>query len=59
MLFDQLTIDVCAIGAVQILKKGVVQDVNDERVVTTDCRIIDADIVIGQSVVTTRLSLTS
>jgi len=41
MLFDQLAVDVCAIGAVQVLKERVVEDVDDERVMTADGRVID------------------
>src|SRR6185437_6775464 len=34
MLLDELAVDVGAVGAVQVLEEGVVQDVDDERVMT-------------------------
>ena len=48
MLLDQLAVDVGAIGAVQILEKGIVQDVDDEGVVAADGRIVDPNVVIRQ-----------
>ena len=49
VLLDQLAVDVGAIGAVQILEKRVVEDVDDQRVMTTDCRVVDPHVVIGQA----------
>jgi len=48
MLLDQLAVDVGAIGAVQVLQEGVIQDIDDERVVTAHSRIVDTDIVSGR-----------
>jgi hypothetical protein len=49
MLLDELAVDVGAVGAVQILKKRIIEDVDDQRVVAADRRIIDAHIVIRQA----------
>jgi hypothetical protein len=49
MLLDQLAVDIGAIGAVQVLKERVVEDVDDQGVMTADRRVVDADIVIRQS----------
>jgi hypothetical protein len=49
VLFDQLAVDVSAIGAVQIFKKGIVQNINDQGMVTTDGRVIDTHIVVGEA----------
>jgi len=49
MLLDQLAVDVGAIGAVQVFEEGIVEDIDDERVVPTDGWIVDADIVVGQA----------
>jgi len=46
VLLDQLAIDVGAIGAVQVLQEGVVQNVDDERVMAAHRRIVDTDIVV-------------
>jgi hypothetical protein len=49
VLLDQLTVDVRAVGAVQVFEKGIVQDVDHERVMTADRRIVDADVVVRQT----------
>ena len=49
VFLDQLAVDISAVGAVEVLKKRVVQDINDERVVAAHSCIIDADIVIRQA----------
>ena len=49
MFLDQLAVDVSAIGAVQILEEGIVQNIDDQGVVTTDGWIIDAHIVIREA----------
>ena len=45
----QLAIDVSAIGAVQILKKRVVENIDDQRVMPTDSGVVDANIVIRKT----------
>jgi hypothetical protein len=49
VFLDQLAIDVGAIGAVEILKEGVIEDIDYERVVSTDRRVIDTYIVVRQT----------
>ena len=49
VFLDQLAIDVGAVGAVQILEKRIVEDVDDERVVAAHGRIIDTNIVIREA----------
>ncbi len=49
VLLDQLAVDIGAVGAVQILEERVVQDVDDQRVVPADGRVVDADVVIRQT----------
>ena len=46
VLLDQLAVDVGAVRAVQVLEKRVVEDVDDQRVVTADGRVVDADVVV-------------
>src|SRR5271170_1779142 len=49
MFLDQLTVDVGAVGAVQILQKGVIEDIDDERVVAAHGRIVDTNIVVRKA----------
>ena len=49
MLLDELAVDVRAVGAVQILEERVVEDVDDQRVMTRHRRVVDADVVIGEA----------
>ena len=49
MLLDQLAVDVRAIGAVQVLEEGVIQNVDDERVMAAHRRIVDTDIVVREA----------
>src|SRR5688572_25834124 len=49
MLLDQLAVDVGAVRAVEVLEEGVVQDVDDQAVVTTDGCIVDAYVVVRQA----------
>ena len=49
VFLDQLAVNVGAVGAVQILKKGVVQNIDDQGMVTTDGRIIDPYIVVRKA----------
>jgi hypothetical protein len=49
MFLDQFAVDVGAVGAVQILEKGIVQNIDDQGVVTTDGRIVDAHIIIREA----------
>src|SRR2546421_4522621 len=48
MLLDQLAVDVGAIGAVQILEERVVEDVDDQRVMTADGSVVNADVVVRE-----------
>src|SRR5579875_2849237 len=48
VLLDELAVDVRVVRAVQILEERVVEDVDDERVVTAHGRIVDADVVVRQ-----------
>ena len=49
VFLDQLAGDVGAVSAVQILEKRIVQNIDDQGMVTTNGRIIDAHIVIGKA----------
>ena len=49
VFLDQLAVDVGAIGAVEVFKKRIIQDVDDQRVVAADSRIVDTDIVIREA----------
>ena len=49
MFFDELAVDVSAIGGIQVLKERVVQDIDDESMVPADGGIIDAHIVIRET----------
>ena len=48
VLLDQLAVDVRAVGAVEILEERVVEDIDDERVMTAHGRVVDANVVIRQ-----------
>ena len=49
VLLDELAVDVGAVRAVEILEKRVVENVDDQRVMTADCSVVDANIVIRQA----------
>jgi hypothetical protein len=49
VFLDQLAIDVSAIGAVQVFKKGIVQNIDDQGVMAAHRRVIDPDIVIRKA----------
>src|ERR1700722_6817926 len=49
MLLDQLAVDVRAIGAVQVFQKGIIQNIDDERVMTAHRRIVDTNIVVRKA----------
>jgi len=49
VLLDELAVDVGAVRAVQVLEEGVVQDVDEQRVMTTDRGVVDANVVIRQA----------
>src|SRR5882762_1633892 len=48
MLLDQLAVDVGAVGAVQILEERVIEDVDDQRVVTADGSVVNADVIVRE-----------
>ena len=49
MLLDELAVDVGAVGAVQILEERIVEDVDDQRVMTRHRRVVDADVVVREA----------
>ena len=49
MLLDELAVHVRAVRAVQILEERVVEDVDDQRVMTRHRRVIDADVVVREA----------
>jgi len=49
MLLNQLAIDVRAIGAVQILEKRIVENIDDQGVVSTNGWIVDAHIIVREA----------
>ena len=49
VLLDQFTVDICAVGAVQVFQERVVENIDDQRVMSADCRIVDANIVIRKT----------
>ena len=49
VFLDQLAVDVGAVGAVQILEKGIIENIDNERVMPTDSRVIDTHIVVRQA----------
>ena len=49
VFLDQLAVDVGAVGAVQILEKRIVQNIDDQGMVATDSGIIDAHIVVRKA----------
>ena len=49
VLLDQLAVDVGAIGAVQVLEERIVEDIDDQRVVAADRRVVDADVVVREA----------
>ena len=49
MFLDQFAVDISAIGAVQVLKKGIVKNIDNQRMMTTHSRIIDAHIVVRKA----------
>src|SRR5579859_3044235 len=49
VLLDQLPIHVRAVGAVQVFEERVVQNIDDERVMTAHRRVIDADVIIRKA----------
>src|ERR1700760_3817214 len=48
MLLDQLAVDIGAVRAVQILQKRVIEDVDDQRVMTADGGIVYADVIVRE-----------
>jgi hypothetical protein len=49
MLFDQLAIDIGAVGAVQVFEEGIVQNIDDERVVSAHRWVVDTNIVVREA----------
>ena len=49
MLLDQLAIDVGTVGAIEVFKKGIIKNVDDQRMMSADGRVIDAYIVVRQA----------
>ncbi len=49
MFLDQLAIDVGAVSAVQVLKKGIVEDIDNQRVMAADRWIVYANIVVWKA----------
>src|SRR3979490_3177952 len=49
MFLDQLAVDVRAVGTVQVFQERIVQNIDDERVVTAHRRIVDTNIVVRQA----------
>src|SRR5438876_12151753 len=49
MLLDQLAVDVGAVRAVQILEKRIVEDVDNQRVMTADGGVVDADVIVREA----------
>ena len=49
VLLDQFAVDVGAIGTVQVFQERIVQNIDDERVVTAHRRIVDTNIVVRQA----------
>ncbi len=49
VFLDQLAVDIGAVGAVQILEERIVQNIDDQGMVTADGRIIDPYIVVRQA----------
>ena len=47
MLFDELAVDIRAVGAAEVFQEGVVEDRDDEGVFATDGKVVDLDVVIG------------
>src|SRR5579885_2166337 len=47
VLLDELAVDVGAVGAAQILKEGIVQNGDDERVLAAHGEVVDLDVVVG------------
>ena len=47
VLFDQLAVDVSAVGTVEILEKRVIQYRDDRAVLATDREIVDLNVVFG------------
>ena len=46
MFLDQLTVNVGTVGAVEVFQKRIIQDIDDQRVMSAHGRIIDTHIVI-------------
>jgi hypothetical protein len=55
MFLDQLAIDVCAVGAVQVLEKRIVEDIDNQGVMAADRRVVDTNIVVWKT--SNRISL--
>jgi hypothetical protein len=49
MLLDQLAVDVGSVRAVEILKKGIVEDIDNKRMMATDSRVVDSNIIVRQA----------
>jgi hypothetical protein len=45
MLFDELAVDVRAVGAVQIFEERVIENRDDRRVLTTDSQVVHLDVI--------------
>jgi len=49
MLLDQPAVDISAVGAVQVFQEGIVENVDDQRMVSTDRRIVDPYVVVREA----------
>jgi hypothetical protein len=49
MLFDQLAVYVSAVSAIKVFEEGVIQDVNDQGMVSAHRRVVDTDVVIRET----------
>ena len=49
VLFDQLAVDVSAVGAIEIFEKRIIENVDNQRMVTTDGGIVDSHIIVRKA----------
>jgi hypothetical protein len=49
MFLDQLAVDVCAVGAIQVLEKRIVEDIDNQGVMAADRRVVYTNIVVWKA----------
>ena len=49
MFLDEFAVDVSTVGTIQVLKKRVVENIDDQGMMATDSGVVDANIVVREA----------